>query len=81
VDAYRLEDALEAEALDFDRMISQGPVLIEWPERIHEILPEEHLWIILKYTAVEHRSMLLTPKGERFQVIIDKLRRKIYGDF
>jgi len=81
LDAYRLEDAFEAEALDFERMLSQGPIVIEWPERILEILPEEHLWIGLEYTAVEHRAMLLSPKGKRYEKIIEKLRQKLYGAF
>ena len=81
LDAYRLENAFEAEALDFERMLSQGPLVIEWPERIREILPEEHLWIKLEYTAVEHRAMLLSPRGKRYETIVEKLRQKLYGDF
>lgn len=81
LDAFRLQNAFEAEDLDFDRLLSQGPIVIEWPERIHEVLPEEHLWIGLEYTAVEHRAMLLTPRGQRYQKIVDRLKRKLYGEF
>ena len=81
LDAYRLEDALEAEALDFERMLSQGPLVIEWPERIRAVLPEERLWISLGYSAVEHRTMLLAPQGIRYEKMIEKLRQKLYGDF
>src|SRR5689334_22512726 len=31
-DTYRLESAPEAEELDIDTMLSQGPLVIEWPE-------------------------------------------------
>jgi len=81
VDAYRLENNLDGEFLDFDRMLVQGPVVIEWPERIEGILPENRLWISLQYTGVEHRAMMLTPKGERYLKLVEKLRRKFYGDF
>jgi tRNA threonylcarbamoyladenosine biosynthesis protein TsaE len=81
LDAYRLEDAFEAEALDFERMLSQGPLVIEWPERIRETLPEERLWIGLTYTAVEHRAMLISPQGKRYETMVGKLRQKLYGDF
>lgn len=81
LDAYRLEDAFEAEALDFARMLSQGPLVIEWPERIREVLPESFLWIGLEYTAVEHRAMLLSPQGKRYETMVEKLRQKLYGDF
>lgn len=80
-DAYRLEGAFEAEDLDFERMLSQGPLVIEWAERIRAILPETHLWIGLEYTAVEHRAMLLSPQGKRYEVIVEKLKEKLYGDF
>lgn len=81
LDAYRLESAIEADFLDFDRMLGLGPIVIEWAERIKEILPAECLWISLEYSAVEHRTMMLTPGSTRFQNIISKVRRKIYGDF
>jgi len=80
VDAYRLENTLDAEFLDFDRMLAQGPIVIEWPERITAVLPENYLWISLGYTGVEHRSMMLTPQGDRPEKIIKNIRRNIYGD-
>jgi len=79
VDAYRLNNTLEAEFLDFDRMLSQGSVVIEWAERIKDALLEEHLWISLAYTALEHREMLLTPTGGRYERMVENIRRRIYG--
>lgn len=81
LDAYRLENAQDMDVLDLDRMLEQGPIVIEWAERIKEALPEQHLWIRLAYSAVEHRTMLLRPQGKRFEGMVDHLRRKIYGDF
>lgn len=81
LDAYRLAHALDAEHLDFDRMLAQGPLVIEWAERIRAVLPDAYLWIHLEYTGVEHRAMMLTPSGKRFERLIENLRRKLYGDF
>jgi tRNA threonylcarbamoyladenosine biosynthesis protein TsaE len=81
LDAYRLENALEAEFLDFDRMLNQGAIVIEWAERIKPVLPENHLWIALEYTSLEHRAMLLTPQGTRYQRMVEGLRIKTYGDY
>jgi tRNA threonylcarbamoyladenosine biosynthesis protein TsaE len=39
LDAYRLENAHEAEHLDLDRMLVEGSLVIEWAERIQEVLP------------------------------------------
>jgi tRNA threonylcarbamoyladenosine biosynthesis protein TsaE len=81
LDAYRLESALDAEYLDIDRMLTQGPLVIEWAERIKDVLPEDRLWIRLTFMAMEQRTMLLVPQGKRFEAIIAELRRKIYGVF
>jgi len=81
LDAYRLDNALDAELLDFDRMLMQGPIVIEWAEKIKGVLPECYLWISLSYTGMEHRAMMLTPQGKRYKKIVQQLRRKLYGDF
>ncbi len=81
LDAYRLEKTMEAEFLDFDRMMAQGPIVIEWAERIKAAIPEIHLWMFLNYTGVEHRSMLLKPHGQRYESLVEDLRHKLYGDF
>lgn len=81
LDAYRLEKEIEAEFLDFDRMLTQGLIVIEWAERIKAVIPEFHLWISLGYTGTEHRSMMLQPHGERYESLVEKIRYKLYGDF
>jgi tRNA threonylcarbamoyladenosine biosynthesis protein TsaE len=81
LDAYRLETALDAEYLDLDRMLVQGPLVIEWADRIKTALPDEHLWIRLSYSALEQRIMLLVSQGERYEFLVENLRRKIYGVF
>jgi len=81
LDAYRLENVLDAEFLDFDRMLAQGPIVIEWAERIKSVLPETYLWIHLDYTGMEHRAMMLNPQGKRYEILVEKVRQKLYGDF
>jgi len=81
LDAYRLRDAQDAEALDFDRLLTNGTLVIEWAERIKNILPEQHLWIQFSYRDLEQRTMLLTAHGDRFETLLTDLRRKIYGVF
>ena len=81
MDAYRLGNIFEAEHLDFDRMLEQGTIVIEWAERVKEVLPDTYLWITLNYTGMEHRAMMLNPHGKRFEAIVENLRRKLYGDF
>ncbi|MFN2305155.1 MAG: tRNA (adenosine(37)-N6)-threonylcarbamoyltransferase complex ATPase subunit type 1 TsaE [Anaerolineales bacterium] len=81
LDAYRLENDFEAEALDLDWMLNQGVIVIEWAERIKRVLPKNYLWIQLTYSSIEHRTMLLTPQGEHYQQMVEGLRFKTYGDY
>lgn len=79
LDTYRVETIPEAEELDLDDMISQGPLVIEWPERLGAILPEEHLWIQLTFQDDERRSMLMTGHGDRYEHLLVELRQAIFG--
>jgi tRNA threonylcarbamoyladenosine biosynthesis protein TsaE len=47
IDAYRLEAGRELQALDFEKLVENknNLILIEWPENVREILPENHLKI------------------------------------
>ena len=77
LDAYRLQDALEAEDLDMDSFMESGPFIIEWPERIRAALPEEHLWIDLTYQGDEQRGMVFKPTGKRFIAMVDTLKNEM----
>lgn len=77
LDAYRLEDALEAEDLDMDAFMESGPFIIEWPERIRAALPAEHLWIDLTYQGDEQRGMVFKPSGKRFITMVDTLKNEM----
>jgi len=79
LDAYRLESVSEAEELDVDALLAQGPLVVEWPERIEPVLPDEHLWVKLDYVAEEHREMQFTTRGERYESLLAALRRAVYG--
>ncbi|MFH2039251.1 MAG: tRNA (adenosine(37)-N6)-threonylcarbamoyltransferase complex ATPase subunit type 1 TsaE [Chloroflexota bacterium] len=79
LDAYRIGTISEAEELDLDEMLVKGPLVIEWPERIMPILPEDHLWVQLNYQEDEQRSMLFSPQGERFLQLMDEFRQSVFG--
>src|SRR5512146_3538247 len=57
MDAYRLESGAEAAELDLDWMLSEGALVIEWPERVQAILPEDALRVGLQEVAEEQRQM------------------------
>jgi tRNA threonylcarbamoyladenosine biosynthesis protein TsaE len=79
MDAYRLESAPEAAELDIDGMLAQGALLVEWPERVQAILPDEHLWISFDYVAEENRQMVIKATGARYDHLLSELRQDIFG--
>jgi tRNA threonylcarbamoyladenosine biosynthesis protein TsaE len=80
MDAYRLDSMPEAEELDLDSMLAQGPLLIEWPERIDGLVPNERLWIRLEHVAEEEREMKFEATGERYDDLLEVIRQAAYGD-
>ena len=81
LDAYRLQDALEAEDLDIDRMIGSGPFIVEWPERILAALPDTYLWINMTWMDDEQRGLIMKPKGNRYKKMLENLKKEMIKSF
>jgi len=79
LDAYRIQDALEAEDLDLPAMMADGPFVVEWAERILPALPAQHLWVNMQYLDDEQRGLVFTPHGKRYQRILASLKDAIMG--
>jgi len=79
MDAYRLDSTPEAEELDLDSMLAQGPLLIEWPERINGLVSDERLWIKFEHVDEEGREMNFKATGKRYDDLLEVIRRTTYG--
>jgi tRNA threonylcarbamoyladenosine biosynthesis protein TsaE len=79
MDAYRIDSAPEAEELDIDSMLTQGPLVIEWPERIESLVPDERLWVALENIDVEEREMKFKASGKRYDELLEFIRRAVFG--
>ncbi len=51
IDAYRLEAGRELQVLDFEKLVDNphNLIIIEWPENVKEILPENHIRIYCEF--------------------------------
>jgi tRNA threonylcarbamoyladenosine biosynthesis protein TsaE len=78
-DTYRVESAPEAEELDIESMLSSGPLVIEWPERMLKVLPSERLWITLNYVDDDRRELTFLPVGKHYINLLDNFRRSSFG--
>ncbi len=79
LDAFRLENSEEAIDLDIDAMLDQGPLLIEWADRIKEDLPENYLWINMRLINDEQRDFIVNARGDRHKTLLERFREEIYG--
>ena len=79
MDAYRLESGAEAAELDLDWMLAEGALVIEWPERVTGILPDQALTISLDPLAEEQRQMRFSAHGARYDRLLAALQRTMFG--
>jgi len=79
LDAYRLTGGKEAEDLDIDLMLENGVLIIEWADRILDVLSEEYLWVSLRYTDVNQRDLIFSARGARYDEMLAIFRKRLYG--
>jgi tRNA threonylcarbamoyladenosine biosynthesis protein TsaE len=79
LDAYRLQNAAEAEELDIDLMLEQGALVVQRPEHINGAFPVDCLKVELRWIADEQRGMVFIPSGERYEKLLTEFRRKTWG--
>lgn len=79
LDAFRLENSEEAIDLDIDAMLDQGPLLVEWADRIKKALPENYLWINMRLINDEQRDFIVNARGDRHKNLLERFREDIYG--
>ena len=64
---------------DLDDLLSRGPLVIEWPERVEAILPEERMWAWLEYVADEQRSIRILSNGDRYEGLLKGYKQDVLG--
>ena len=79
LDAYRISNAVEAEYLDIDTIMEQGPLIVEWADRIQEALPKDQLTIAMRYISEDQRDMVIFAEGERYSKLLKRFRGRVYG--
>jgi tRNA threonylcarbamoyladenosine biosynthesis protein TsaE len=79
LDAYRLNHPVEAVELDLESMLDQGPMIVEWAERVQSVLPEEGLWVHLNYIDEIQRDLIFSARGQYYEDLLSRFRKLIYG--
>jgi tRNA threonylcarbamoyladenosine biosynthesis protein TsaE len=79
LDAYRLASSLEAEELDLAAMMDEGILVVEWPERIVDVLPKDRLWVELSYVSEDKRRLVFKPEGKKYEELVAAFRKRSFG--
>ena len=74
-DLYRLNRPEELEDIGFDEYAGgEGVTLIEWAELFPDQLPEEYMQVTLLHDGAG-RKVVLTPKGERYEELLQEVEK------
>jgi tRNA threonylcarbamoyladenosine biosynthesis protein TsaE len=60
-------------------MLEAGPLVIEWADRIQDVLPDERLWVALRWVDDSQRDLLISARGRRYQALLLEFRRRVFG--
>jgi tRNA threonylcarbamoyladenosine biosynthesis protein TsaE len=75
-DVYRVGSVEEMEDIGYEEYFySEGVCVIEWANLIEEIIPENHLWINIKYGPNNERIMDMAPTSDHFEKIVEELEK------
>lgn len=79
VDAYRLEGGPEAAwGLDIDLIFSPRKItLIEWADRVGELLPPGTILVELAHASKEKRAITVSGEGARAAAVLEALKTAV----
>jgi len=73
-DAYRLKNAHEFADLGvWEYFEGDGVTLIEWADRVADVLPADHLEIVIHPIDIDQRQFVLSAQGMRYQALLESL--------
>lgn len=71
-DFYRLKNTQEALNLGFEEYLKRprSIILIEWADRVDDILPKEKLIVEFDFINQNRRKIILSPEGKKYENLI-----------
>jgi tRNA threonylcarbamoyladenosine biosynthesis protein TsaE len=80
IDLYRLRNAGELHEIGYEEYITEaGVAVIEWADRVLDAIPHESLWITLRYQSEESREIVMQPRGDRYEKMIEEFKKNVYN--
>jgi len=79
LDAYRLASPAEAWHLDLPALYDQGPMAVEWADRVKSVLPEDRLEVHMTWVDDLKRRLLFDALGPRSAKLLQTFRDDVLG--
>lgn len=80
LDMYRVSSAREVLGIGLeDYLDSDGVCVIEWAEKIREVLPAERLWITFRYLGESKRGIVMQAQGARYESLLRAFKSSTFG--
>lgn len=77
IDTYRLFSSEDMRHLGYEEYFyGDGVTVIEWAQKIEDLLPEEYLRVELDVSGESDREIALIPFGEEFVRLVEKLEER-----
>ena len=74
-DVYRLEDPLALDTVGYQEYFyGKGATMIEWADKIKQLLPEEYLELALSLKGPDEREIKAFAHGAKYEKILGRLR-------
>jgi tRNA threonylcarbamoyladenosine biosynthesis protein TsaE len=77
MDLYRLgdiRDVVDIGVLDYLTKAESGVMIIEWAEKVLEILPDDHLKVEIEILSARERQVSFSAAGDKYEYLIKKVR-------
>jgi len=72
-DLYRLDELSDIEYIrPQEYMDGDGAMVVEWAQKLGELLPEEYLGVSLDIVDRNKRRLTFKPYGRRYETIVDR---------
>lgn len=76
LDVYRLNGPFEMDDLGYEEFFyGEGVTLVEWAERVREVLPEERLEVLINRDTEgeDFREIRMIPHGDRYRLLVEEM--------
>ena len=79
MDLYRLggiDDIVDIGVLDYLARAEAGVLIIEWAEKVLELLPDDHLKAEIAILSARKRKLSFSAAGDRYKYLIEKIDQR-----